>query len=244
MLSYVAPANGCGRPSRRNEDAFMGQTEPYSISDLYSQRFSAADRQRKNALWKVLCLSFFQKYVGESDVVVDLGAGYCEFINHIRCGRKFAVDVSDDTRRAAAEDVTVLVSPVTDLSSFETSSVDVVFASNLFEHLRSKDELMAVLREVHRILRPGRSLLVLQPNIHYAYREYWDTLDHHLALSHVSLAEALNLVGLSVREVRPRFLPYSFKSRLPQSTLLLRLYLAARPLHVLFGRQMFLLAVK
>src|SRR5688572_32211850 len=106
----------------------MGQTEPYSLSELYEQRFTTVERERKNVLWRELCRSFFQRYVAETDVVVDLGAGYCEFINNIRCGRKFAVDLSEGTRAAAAADVTVIIEPVTDLSSFERSSADVVFA--------------------------------------------------------------------------------------------------------------------
>jgi len=118
----------------------------------------------------------------------------------------------------------------------------VTFCSNLFEHLQSKEELLVVLSEIHRILRIGGRLLVLQPNIRYAYKEYWDYFDHYLPLSHLSLTEALQLSGFSVEETRPRFLPYTFKSRLPKSTGLLKLYLRLGPLQALAGKQMFLLA--
>ncbi len=242
---FYGPSSGCGPPFGPVENtAVKPLPQSYSVGKLYDYRFTSKERERKNALWKVLCQAFFQKYVSESDVVLDLGAGYCEFINHIRCGRKFAVDLNEDTQRCAAEDVAVLLKPASDLSPLEDASVDIVFASNLFEHLPSKEALMATLAEIHRVLRPGAKLLVLMPNIHYAYREYWDAFDHYLPLSHLSLSEALQLAGFSIQKVRPRFLPYTFKSRLPQSGFLLRLYLRLPPLHLLFGRQMFLVAAK
>jgi SAM-dependent methyltransferase len=117
-----------------------------------------------------------------------------------------------------------------------------VFTSNFFEHMPSKDELMATLREARRLLRPGGRIIILQPNIRYSYREYWDFLDHHIALSHESMTEALELAGFAVTECRPRFMPFSTKSGLPQSPLLLSIYLRLPPLQWLLGKQMFLVA--
>lgn len=222
-------------------DAPTGQR---SLKELYARRFGPKERAQKNALWKVLCQSFLQRYVSESDVVVDLGAGYCEFINNIRCGRKIAVDLNEETRQYAADDVTVLLEPADALSSIEDATVDIVFASNLFEHLPDKEVLTAVLAAIHRVLRHGGRLLVLQPNIRYAYKDYWDYFDHYLPLSHLSLSEVLMLKGFTIEEVRPRFLPYTVKSRLPKSGFLLKIYLRLPPLHLLMGKQMFLVAAK
>ncbi len=219
-------------------------SQPNSLRELYGHRFGPEERARKNALWRVLCQSFLQRYVSQSDVVMDLGAGYCEFINNIRCARKLALDLSEVARDHAGPDVTVIVKPATDLAYLDRASVDVVFASNVFEHLPSKDELMTVLSGIHHVLRPGGRLLILQPNIRYAYKEYWDYFDHYIPLSHRSLTEALQLAGFAVDEVRPRFLPYTFKSPLPQSRFLLEIYLRLPPLHLLVGKQMFLVAAK
>ena len=212
------------------------------LPQLYRTRFSQQDRTRKYALWKVLCEQFLQRYVRPSDVVVDLGAGYGEFINHIHCARKYAVDLNDETEHAVGPDVTFLKRRASQLSEIPTGSVDVVFTSNFFEHMTSKDELLSTLREAKRLLRPGGQIVILQPNIKYAYREYWDFLDHHIALSHESMAEALELTGFTVRECRPRFMPFSTKSSLPQSPLLVSIYLRITPLQWLLGKQMFLVA--
>ena len=219
------------------------RTAAEDLPSLYRTRFSPEDRAEKYALWKVLCEQFLQRYIGPADVVVDLGAGYGEFINHIRCGKKYAVDLNEETADALNPDVTFLKTSTVELDDIPRGSADIVFASNLFEHLSSKEELVATLRAVRRTLRPGGKLLILQPNIKYAYREYWDLLDHHIALSHESMTEALELVGFGVTECRPRFMPFSTKSRLPRSPFLLAIYLRVAPLQWLFGKQMFLVAV-
>lgn len=214
------------------------------VDSLYSARFSKSDVERKNRVWQVLCRDFFQHYLRPSDTVVDVGAGYCEFINHIECRKKYAVDLSDDTRRFANEEVIVLKTESTDLSALEDESADVVFASNFFEHLESKAEVLATLREIHRVLRVVGKLLILQPNIKYLRGDYWDFFDHLLPLSHVSMMEALELSNFTILEVRPKFLPATTKSALPQHPLLVALYLKLPIVQRIMGKQMFIVAMK
>jgi ubiquinone/menaquinone biosynthesis C-methylase UbiE len=211
---------------------------------LYELRFSAAERRAKAAVWEVLCERFFQRYVRPDDTVLDVGAGMCEFINSIRCREKIALDADADVRRAAAPDVRVHCGPAHELGWLGDATVDVAFASNTFEHFASKADVLATLRELHRVLRPGGRIIVLQPNIRYAYREYWDFFDHHLPFSHHAMLEALGVAGFRPLEVRPRFLPYTAKWSLPTWPILVRIYLALPPLHRLVGRQMLIVATK
>lgn len=216
-----------------------------SPEELYRQRFADVSQQKRAAMWDVLCRVVLQRYVEPTDAVVDLGAGFCEFINTIRCGRKIAVDVSPAVRGHAAADVTVVQGEMPGvLRELKDASADVVFCSNFFEHLPDKAAVLAVLREVQRALVNGGRLIVIQPNIRYAYKEYWDFFDHHVALSHNSLTEALQMTGFRVDEVRPRFLPYTTKSRLPQAAWLVRLYLLCPPAQWLLGKQMLVVARK
>ncbi len=213
--------------------------------ELYRQRFADVSQRKRAAMWAVLCRVVLQRFVRSTDTVVDLGAGFCEFINSIDCARKFAVDTNPAVRRHASPGVAVVVGeiPVV-LDQLQDASTDAVFCSNFFEHLRSKEAVLDVLRRVQRLLVPGGRLIIVQPNIRYAYKEYWDFFDHHVALSHGSLGEALALTGFDIERLRPRFLPYTTKSRLPQAAWLVRLYLALPPAQWLLGKQMFVVARK
>ena len=86
--------------------------------------------------------------------------------------------------------------------------------------------------------------MVIQPNVRYAYREYWDFYDHHTALSHLSCSEAFTLAGFEVEEVIARFLPFTTKTSAPSHPALLRVYLGLPPLWRFFGKQFLLVGRK
>lgn len=212
------------------------------LTSLYRHRFEEAELPAKNRIWQVLCEDFFSRYVGAGDVVVDIGAGYCEFINNIRCGRKIAVDLNPEVARRAGADVEVINESCMAIASLPEGSVDVVFMSNFLEHLPDKAAVLATLRECHRLLRPGGRAIILQPNIRFLPGEYWDFFDHHTPLTDRSLVEGVQLAGLEPTTVIPRFLPYTTKSRLPQAPWLIRLYLRVPLAWWLLGKQALVVA--
>jgi SAM-dependent methyltransferase len=215
------------------------------LDRLYAARFSDRDRQAKARLWKVLCDSFFSRYVPSGGTVLDVGAGYCDFINHIRASRRQAVDLNPETARFAAPGVEVHRVPLEKIDAvISPGTVDLAFASNVFEHLRGPDVLLAVLRSLRTVLKPGGRLIVMQPNVRLVGGKFWDFFDHTLPLTEKGMAEALNLSGFEVVESRARFLPYTTKSRLPQAAWMLRLYLHLPPAQWILGKQMLVVARK
>ena len=214
------------------------------VAAIYRHRFSEADRLAKARVWRVLCEHFFQRYVRETDTILDLACGFGEFSRFIRAGRKIAVDLNAEAAELLPPGVEFHRAPASNLDFLPADSVDVCFASNFFEHLPTKGELDRVLGEVRRVLRPGGRLVAVQPNIRYAPGEYWDFYDHHLPLSHLSCAEAFAQAGLEVVELVGRFLPFSTRSWLPKHPWLVRAYLRMRPAWRLVGRQFLIVGAK
>jgi len=162
-------------------------------------------------VWRHLC-DWFARYIPADASVLELGAGWCDFSNHVRAGRVVAMDLDATVARAAAPHVTAEVGDCTDLSRFDDASFDVVFASNLVEHL---DRVQAgrLLSGAARVLRPGGRLILMQPNFRLNPGRYFDDYTHVSVYTDQSLCDYLTSLGWRVQEVQPRFMPLTLKSR-------------------------------
>jgi SAM-dependent methyltransferase len=234
---------GCaGRHGRRNPTA----SAPMSSNLLaieYRSRFAGLETYRER-VWQVLTREFFNRYIRPTDTVLDLGAGWGEFIRHIRCGRKYAMDLNPDTGQKVGADATVLLQDCSRPWELADESLDVVFTSNFFEHLPDKHALERTVGQAHRCLKPGGRLICLGPNMRFLGGAYWDFWDHHVPLTDRSLVELLKLTGFHLEECRPRFLPYTMSQGRTPPLVLLRLYLRLKSAWPLFGKQFLIVAQK
>jgi SAM-dependent methyltransferase len=212
-----------------------------SLDAVYGHRFDDADEAAKRALWEEVT-GYLQRFIDPSSVVLDLACDRGHFITAVRAREKWATDLRDVSAYLDGNVNFVQADGLALTDSLPEAYFDVVFMSNYLEHLPSGEAVVEQFRVVRELLRPGGRVIVLQPNIRLVGGRYWDFIDHTVALTERSLAEAAELAGLGVDRTIVRFLPYTTKSRLPQARRLVRAYLACRPAWLLLGKQTLLIA--
>lgn len=204
----------------------------------YSKTRFKMQKERK-IVWKELAMHL-QRYINPKSSVLDVGSGYCDFINFIKASKKYALDKYLDPNKFALPNVTKLFGDFSLLEKrIENDSLDVVFASNFFEHLK-EEELEKCVRVLKLKLKRGGILIILQPNYRYAYKEYFDDYTHIKAWSDISISDFFKTNGFVIRKLLPRFMPFSMKSKTPKKSFLIRMYLNS-PIKP-FAKQMLVIA--
>jgi SAM-dependent methyltransferase len=190
---------------------------------------------RREVVWRHI-VRYLSRWWNASAAVLDVGAGYCSFINHVEAGRRVAVDIHEELGQHAVPGVDCLQASATDMRALEDETFDVVFASNLLEHL-SREDIRLALTEFRRVLRPGGHVILVQPNFRLRPGEYYDDYTHLTPLSDRSLADLLTVAGLLPVEVRARFLPLTIRSRGSWLSFLVPIYLRS-PIRPLAGQML------
>jgi SAM-dependent methyltransferase len=219
--------------------------DPTSVKAIYSRRFPPHELEKKRRIWAALSPFWASRFPPKTVSVLEIGAGEGEFLENAAVPRRVAIDINPAVTALRQRGIEAVVGDATRLyEHFDNASFDVVFCSNVLEHLYDRDQIHLLIREVGHVLRPGGRLLVLQPNIRHVGTAYYDFIDHRLELTAESLVEALELGGFQVRECHSRFLPYTTKSRLSSFYWLVPLYLRVPLAWSILGKQAFVVAEK
>jgi SAM-dependent methyltransferase len=191
----------------------------------------------RSRVWRVVA-GHLAALVPPQAHVLEIGAGYCDWINHTRAARRLAIDIWPGVTTHAAPEVEALVLDVAhDLPSLGAATFDVVLASNLLEHF-APDTAASIVADVHALLRDGGRFLVVQPNFRFAWRHYFDDYTHRAVFTDRSLPALLAAHGFVIERVAAKFLPYSMQgSRVPPWPWLVRAYLRS-PLKPLAGQML------
>src|ERR1039457_2572430 len=208
---------------------------------MYDYRLSGVDQVLRQAVWAEIAV-YLHARRGRPARVLGAGAGRGEFINTVPATERWAVDVLG-CDRYRDRGVRAVPGGIAD-AALPRGYFDGVYVSNVLEHLASQDAVGAALARLTSSMAAGGRIAVMGPNFRYCARWYFDCADHTLALTHVAVAEHLYAAGFTVTEVVAKFLPYSFRGRLPASPALTRAYLRHPLLWRLLGKQFLVLGVK
>lgn len=141
-------------------------------------------------------------------IIVDLGCGsgaLLLFLQEAGYRNAMGVETSPDQVEFARQLGVRSVTPG-DLVSFLRDSAseifDVVVAIDVIEHFR-KDEVLDIMDQAHRVLRPGGKMIVHVPNAEaiFSSRIFWSDFTHEMAFTREGLRQLTCACGFSSVEV-------------------------------------------
>jgi len=168
------------------------------------------DDPNRRIVWRVLN-DYLAPWIPPGGRVLELGAGYCHWINGVRAASRVAVDLWPELPRHTAPGVEARVlDAAAQLRSLGALEFTTVLASNVLEHF-DPDTAAGVIEDVRGLLAPGGRFIIIQPNFRYAYRRYFDDYTHRSVFTDVSLSALLRSKGFRIERCLPRFMPYSMQ---------------------------------
>jgi dolichol-phosphate mannosyltransferase len=219
-----------------------------NLETLYRYRFDGISPAVKASIWNEIArfiLDDAARLRGRTsfEAILDPACGDGEFLNACvgRASRLYGCDLRSrpsDLHRSIDYHQGFFQS--LDLKQ----KYDLIWISNLLEHLPDPASVQDFLGACRERLSEDGIIVIMGPNIKYCASDYWDFADHLLPLSHRTVLEHLAAADLLLLACDPRFLPYSFQSRLPAHPLLTKAYLKTRIAWPLLGRQFLIRAGK
>lgn len=216
---------------------------PVDFERIYKFRFSDVDSSARRVVWGEIA-RYLEGRFGIPNRLLDVACGSGEFVTVSTSTEKWALDTMPNINLDPSIRFKEGSYLTTDLPK---SYFNMIFMSNILEHLSSRDQVSQFLTRAFQQLEHGGCIVVMGPNFKYTVRHYFDFADHNVIITHKSMEEFLVGAGFVIQTTIPRFLPYSFRSwrsQLPGARYFTRMYLRCSPLWRIMGRQFLIVANK
>lgn len=139
---------------------------------------------------------------------LEIGFGEGKFMRY--CGPKNVVGVDvwePGVRALKAEGFEAHVADATQRLPFPDASFDVVYTSQVIEHVWDGVHFVG---EMARVLKPGGRAVIRTMDFERCYKGFYADYTHIKPYTKISLHKLLSDLGFEVREVRNGFFPSSF----------------------------------
>jgi ubiquinone/menaquinone biosynthesis C-methylase UbiE len=221
----------------------MTSPKDSSLQKEYHLRFKKRAEYR-NSVWQILCKDYFSKFIPQNSRLLDIGAGWGEFINNIEVDTKFAMDLNPETKSRISLNVEFLHQDCSVTWPFKSDFFDVIFTSNFLEHLSTKEAIQKTLGEAHRCLKENGIIICMGPNIKYLTKTYWDFWDHKIPISDSAISELLKITGFTIDLSKSRFLPYTMSTGRTPPLFFVKMYIRLPFLWNFIGKQFLVIGRK
>lgn len=209
--------------------------------EAYFQTRLSQDKSRQ-VLWPIIC-NYLQKFIWKDKKILELACWYGDFINNISAKEKYATDIWEWSKKFLNKEVNFKVWDLSKIwreQPYEDNHFDCIFMSNFLEHL-DDEQIQNLMDWIKKIINKNWKIMIIQPNFHYMYKDYFDDYTHKKIFTHVSLCDYIESNWFQMIHCEKKFLPWSFKkNKLPLrlSKLWLKIYFKQN--FIRFGGQMFL----
>jgi SAM-dependent methyltransferase len=212
-----------------------------NLGRSYDYRFRDVNQDDRQLVWNEIA-KFVYEQMDRPAKILDPAAGRCEFLRALPAAEKWAIDSTEQPGQTG--DRIKMIYADTLSAELPQDYFDGIFISNFLEHLPDHPTVARFLEKMWGALAPGGRIAILGPNFRHCVKEYFDFSDHIVPLTDVAVKEFMYGAGFEITAAHAQFLPLSFRSRLPASARMARLYLNLPLAWKFFGKQFLLFGKK